>query len=54
MLEGAWAILQVMDQTGRLEPDRAKRPDGRPAEPVPDLVPLPQIVRASVAGHAMW
>jgi hypothetical protein len=27
VFEGAWAILQAMDQPGRLEPHRAKHPD---------------------------
>ena len=50
VLEGVWAILQDLEQPGRLEPDRAKRPDRHPAEPVSHLVPPPQIVRSQRSG----
>lgn len=50
MLEGVSAILQSGNQPGRLELDRAERPDRRPAEPVTRLVPAPQIVWSQFAG----
>jgi hypothetical protein len=50
VLEGGWASLQDWDQASGLEPDRGKRLDSRPAEPMAQFDPSSQIVRVQHAG----
>jgi hypothetical protein len=50
VLEGIRATLQNVDEPGRLEPDRAERWDGHPAELVALLAPASEIFWSQRAG----